>query len=134
MSPFTVAITIFPLLSLFFPCFDNVALIASKDAFAASALIKSCGRNIFFSSKPFPTTSSAGISFSLMMVSASVFCSSSLTVASLALSESPLMMASSSDSALFFAAGAGLDLSAVCDAFAMYAIHCLSSPINALKL
>ena len=74
------------------------------------------------------------ISFSLMMVSASVFCSSSLTVASLALSESPLMMASSSDSALFFAAGAGLDLSAVCDAFAMYAIHCLSSPINALKL
>ena len=63
ISPLTVATITVPLGSPFFPLFSSVVLITSNAAFAASALISSCGRNTLFSSNPFPTISSAGISF-----------------------------------------------------------------------
>ena len=67
ISPFTVAMTIVPFFSCATPWLATYSLMASNPAFAASALINSCGRNIVPFSKPCPTRSSAGTRSSLMI-------------------------------------------------------------------
>ena len=60
ISPLTVAMTIFPLLSCSAPLELSLSFIASKAFFKVYALCMSCGRNIRPASNCFPTSSSAG--------------------------------------------------------------------------
>ena len=78
MSPFTVATTTVPFGSSFFPALSSSSFMTVNAHFAASALIKSWGRYTFFSSKPFPTISRAGMIYSLITVIESVFKSNAL--------------------------------------------------------
>ena len=58
MSPFTVAITTGPRFAD--ASAGNAARTTSNAALAASAAIRSCGRNTVPASNPLPTTSNAG--------------------------------------------------------------------------
>ena len=77
MSPFTVAMMIFPRdTPVPPPFFCKCRRTISKHALAASALCSSCGKNKIPFSYCRPTTSSAGISVSDTSASASVVCKS----------------------------------------------------------
>ena len=71
ISPLTVARITVPRFSRSTPSFVIFSFMIPKAARAASALIKSCGRNTVPASKPFPTSSRAGIISRFMTVRAS---------------------------------------------------------------
>ena len=94
MSPFTVAMMTWPL--VFLGLSAMASLTTAKAAFAASALMRSWGRNTVPFSKPLPTRSSEGMSSASIISSDSLPESSCSFIASAALPVTPLSIASAS--------------------------------------